>query len=109
MEEITNQFQKVTQGRIPAEETLRRLAECDKKFTSFEITMNDIQNNIKNICEQLKDNKDEHKQILAKMDEFIKGCDNKYASKKVEVILFWIGGLIGAGVIGAILKTILVD
>lgn len=109
-----DEFQTTTQGRVPAEETLRRLAEGDKRFNHLDNVMNDLSTDLKlmkkdiqSICEKLDENKEEHREIIGKIDSFLIGCDNKYASKSVERILFWVGALIGAGIIGAILKTIL--
>lgn len=109
-EEIRTIYQRLK----PAEETLRRLAEGDKRFNHLDKSMTDLnlkfelmQKDIQNICEKLDQNAEEHKQIMNKIDEFLVGCDTKYASKTVERILLWTGAIIGAGIIGAILKTIL--
>jgi hypothetical protein len=107
--------------RSPAKETLDRLLNHDKKFDNLENSMEDLstkfqlmQKDISTICDKLDENKEEHKAIrsdqkaiIDKIDMFLTGCDTKYASKSVERILFWVGAIIGAGILGAILKTIL--
>ena len=93
--------------RDPAPQTIEFMEEQRKVNQHIEISMNDMKNSIHSICEKLEQNTEEHKQIMDKIDQFLSGCDSKYASKNVERILYWMGALIGAGIIGAILKTIL--
>ena len=109
-----DEFKHVSQGRVPAPQTLEFFKDTNKKFDTMETSMNEIitsitimKKDIQTICEKLDENKEEHKMIMNKIDLFLVGCDTKYASKNMEKVLYWIGALIGAGIVGAILKTIL--
>jgi len=103
MDEVINGYR----FRDPAPQTIKFMEEQTKFNQHFELGMNDMKNSIKSIVEKLEQNTEEHKQIMDKMDKFLGGCDNKYASKNVEKILLWAGAIIGAGILGAILKTVL--
>lgn len=115
---MANEFQNITQGRVPAKQTLDRFIYYDKKFDNLENMTNQVANQIglmKKDIQQINEKLDCHTgkfdKLNEKMDKFIFGweenAEKKFASKQVEKILLWAGAIIGAGIIGAILKTIL--
>ena len=66
-------FQTVIQRRMPAPQTLEFIEETRQKFTTYEISMNNMTNQIKNLDEKIDT-------IIVKLD-----CiDGKYAGKWTE-------------------------
>lgn len=99
------EFQQVNQDRVPAEETLRRLAEGDKRFNHLNNTMNDLSTDIKLmkkdvqfICEKLDEHTRQNNEAFISMKEDFKSLKN---------VLMWVGGLIIAGVIASIFRVVL--
>ena len=79
----------------------------EKATLTVEIMKKDIQS----ICEKLNDNTAEHKEIMSKIDAFIKSSDTRYASKvfqsTVERIGWALALIILGALIGAVLKLVL--
>lgn len=67
MDEITNTLKKVTQGDIPAIATLAFMEEQRKFNQSIQISMNDLKNDIHNVCVSIEasnaQNKLEHEEL----------------------------------------------
>jgi len=82
-----------------------------EKIKELESCMKVVQTEINNIKENQKENQEtntsEHLKIMAKIDKFIDSADNKYASKNVEKIMWWVGGVVGAIIISAIMYLII--
>ncbi len=115
---MDKEFQNITQGRVPAKQTISFMQRTEEKFDNLENMTNQItiemaimKKDIQQINEKLDCHTEKFDKLNEKMDKFIVGwnenADKKYASKTVERILLWTGAIIGAGIIGAILKTIL--
>jgi len=111
------EFQQTIQGRVPAPATQKFIERAELKFDNIENSMNEITTNMKlmkkdiqAICEKLDENKYEHKAIMDKIDIFLTGCDNKYASKGFEntvTKILWGAGFLVLGAIGtAVFKLI---
>lgn len=60
---------------------------------------------MKNDIEHIKQHQEE---MVGKLDKFIEAADGKYASKKIELAFYWLAGLIGTAVVGAIMKIIII-
>lgn len=108
---MENEIEKGFRFQSPSKETLERLAKGEERFKHLDESMNNLNTDVKLmkqkqdiICEKLE-------KMEEKLDKFIIGweenAEKKFASKIVERILLWAGAIIGAGIIGAILKTIL--
>lgn len=104
------EFQNVTQGRVPAEETLRRLAEGDKKFNYIEKTMTDLNLKFELMNKDIQEIKEGQKRMEDAFLKFCDSCDTKYASKSFEAVvtkILWALGFLVLGAIGtAIFKLI---
>jgi hypothetical protein len=107
-----DEFNKINQGRVPSPATARFIERAELKFDNMEISMNEIntkfqlmQKDIKSICEKLDENKEEHKQIMDKIDVFLTGCDNKYATKTFQSTIEKIGWAILFLIIGALVAA----
>ena len=71
MEEITNNLKKVSQGDIPAVATLEFMEEQRKFNQTVTISMNDLKNDIHNVCKSIEAsnevNKEEHRAIMSRL------------------------------------------
>jgi len=71
MDEPTNNLKKVSQGDIPAVATLEFMEEQRKFNQTVIISMNDLKNDIHNVCKSIQDsndiNKEEHKAIMSRL------------------------------------------
>jgi hypothetical protein len=102
MDEVQNGYRY----RDPAPQTLKFMEEQIKFNQHFELGMNDMKNSIKSLDEKLDQNAKEHKQIMDKIDLFLTGCDQKYASKSFETIAIRVSGAVGLIILGAIATAI---
>lgn len=110
-------LQTTTQGRVPAKQTLEFFLRAEGKFDSLECTMNNLttelklmkqqQNNIGDKLEQhIIEQKEQFSDLGKKIDAFIESADGRYATKKVESVMWAIGGAVGLAVLGAIFQLI---
>lgn len=83
------------------------------KIQALEISMAEFKKEIGFIksvqAENREQNSKEHQEIIKKMDEFIDGCDQKYAQKDTqwaEKFLTWVGTIVGAAVILGLLALL---
>lgn len=107
LELINKVMKEIRSHREPAPATLKHMEEVDKKLNGFTIMINNIQNDIKNINKALEDNNCQHKEILVALEGLNDKLDTKYASKKVEGVLWAFGSAIGLAVLYAILDLVL--
>lgn len=101
----------------------------EQKIRALEINMAEIKTDIKYIKDSVKQNEKEHREIINKIDGFIKASedrfaakkehrelteqiaslDDKYAPKMAWTVLCWLGGIIGTaiviGVVGVIVNA----
>lgn len=80
------QLKKISQGDIPAPQTLEFMEKVNIQMTKFE-------GQIESVCSKLDQNACEHKEIMEKMDKFIDGCEKKFATKLTEKIVYIIVGI----------------
>ena len=66
-----------------------------------------MQKDLEHIKEGLVENKEDHKKIFKKIDQFIDTAEKRYASKWVENLLVWGGGIMGAIIIGSLMTLII--
>lgn len=107
MNDDTEKLTTIYQRLKPAQETVSFMQRVEGKFDSFETMSNGLNLKFELMNKDIQEIKDDMKELKATLKEFCETSDTKYASKNVERILFWAGALIGAGIIGAVLKTIL--
>lgn len=69
--------------RDPAPKTLEFMQDTSKRLTTFEITMHDVQNDIKNIKDSLSCNSEEHREITSLIQKFIESADKRYVNYDV--------------------------
>lgn len=93
-------FEKGKEHQLPAPLTI-------KLMEKINIEIEVMKNEIKNISKNLEKNSSEHDKMFKKMDDFIAGADQRYASKRVEFVLWSIGGAIGLIILGALLNLII--
>ena len=78
----------------------------------MELAMNDMKNDIKTICNQMaennSENKEDHRVIMEKIDNFVSTSDQKYAKKEVEIWINWALKIIVGAVLLALLGLIVV-
>lgn len=63
---------------------------------------------VKYIKESLDENKIQHAELKCMITDFINSADNKYASKRIEVAVYWTVGIVIMAVLTAGLRLILV-
>ncbi len=86
MEQYQPKLKTVSQGDIPAPATQEFMEKVNIQMTKFEGQM-------EMVCQKLNQNTEEHKEIMAKMDKFIEGCEKKFATKLIEKIVYIIVGI----------------
>lgn len=70
-------------------------SECAKHRTEYAL-----------MCKDIQDIKDDISEMKTQMKEFIASADNRFASKKVENVLWAAGGVIGTALLLTALKVI---
>lgn len=85
----------------------------ENKIQALEIGMAEFKKDInylkKSQEESKEQNSNEHQQIMEKIDNFVDGCDNKYAQKDTqwaEKFLLWAGMIIGATMLVGLITLI---
>jgi hypothetical protein len=108
MDELENGYR----FREPAPKTIKFMEEQIKSNQHMELAMNDMKNDIKTICNQMaennSENKEDHKVIMEKIDNFVSTSDQKYAKKEVEIWINWALKIIVGAVLLALLGLIVV-
>ena len=66
-----------------------------------------IQTDIGYIKDSLKDNKEEHKEILDKIERWIETSEQRFAPKWAADVIKWTGGVVGTAVLIALLSLII--
>lgn len=66
-----------------------------------------LQKDIEYIKVSLTNNKEDHKEMLDKIDNWINSCEKKFAPKWVEKVLVWCGISIGGVLIISLLNLII--
>lgn len=69
--------------------------------------MAELQRDISYIKESIKKNDLDHEIIIKKIDQWIDGCENRFAAKWVEQTLVWIGRIVFGAIILAILGLVI--
>jgi hypothetical protein len=111
------EFQKVSQGRVPAPQTMEFFKDTNKKFDNMETSMNEVMTNmqlmkkdISVICDKLEqhtiDQKEQFKELTLKIDGFITSADTRYAEKNMERVIYRVFWTIGWLIVGAIASAI---
>lgn len=93
-------FQSGKEHQLPSPLTI-------KLMEKINIQIEVMKNEMKNISKNLEKNSDEHGKMFKKMDDFIISADQRYASKRVEAVLWAIGGAVGLIILGALLNLII--
>ena len=78
-----------------------------KEINNLKITMAELQKDISYIKKSIEKNDEDHAIIIKKIDQWIDGCESKFAAKWVEQTLVWIGRIVFGAVILAILGLII--
>jgi len=78
-----------------------------KDINNLKISIMKIETNYEHILEALDDNKEQHTEIMQKMEDWIKASEKKFASKWTERVLVWAGMAIGGTLIVALLSLII--
>ena len=77
-------------------------------INNLKICMNTMKNDIGYIKDALDENKEQHKEILEKMEDWIKSSKKEFAPMIYAKILIWIGIGIGGGIIATFMNSILI-
>jgi hypothetical protein len=121
---MQEEFQTTTQGRVPAEATLKFINRAEGKFDNIEKMGNELNTNfllmkkdISTLCEKLEQHtvdqkvqfndltanqKEQFHELNTKIDGFINSADKRYAEKKIEHLLAKILWIVVALVITAL-------
>ena len=98
------------QFRDPAPKTIEFMQDTSKRLTNFEITMHDVQNDIKNIKESLSCNSSEHKEITNLIKDFVESADKKFVNydvfSPIRKLVYGAVGVVGTIVISSLIYLI---
>jgi len=71
------------------------------------IAIASMKKDIEYIKKGMEDNTEDHKKIFTKIDKFIESAERRYASKWVESLLVWGGGVMGGAILLSLIGLIL--
>jgi hypothetical protein len=98
---------------IPSPATHRFMEYIKEKITSncknIEALMKDtnhLETKYEVMCKDVSDIKDDIAEMKKTMNDFISSADSKFASKRVESVLWAAGGVIGTAIVLALLRLI---
>jgi uncharacterized coiled-coil protein SlyX len=81
------------------------------RMNIMECDMAEVKTEIRNITKNQEESKIEnnkaHDEIKLMIKDFVDSADDKYASKRVETVMWWIAGIIGSIIITAIMYLII--
>jgi len=79
----------------------------DKEINKIEICMQGIKKDIEYIKEALSDNKNEHKEILDRIEKWILASEKRFAPMWTATVLKYVMGIILSAVIVSVLALVL--
>ena len=79
----------------------------ENDINKLNICMNTMKNDIGYIKDALEDNKEQHKEILEKIEGWIKSSKKEFAPMIYAKILVWVGIGVGGAIIATFMNSIL--
>jgi hypothetical protein len=78
----------------------------ETQIKNLEINMAELKTDISYIKKSLVENKEEHKEIIKIITDFIEASEVRFASKWVERFLIWAAGIIGVAILGGVITLL---
>jgi hypothetical protein len=78
----------------------------ETQIKNLEINMAELKTDLKYIKDGLLENKEEHREILKTINDFITASEARFASKWVERFLIWAAGIIGVAILGGVITLL---